>query len=77
MPSQRLTHAPDGALLMTVDVGGLLEITPWRLGCGAAIEVLDPPELRENARKIAGERAAQYLPVPSPRQPSCHTPAAS
>jgi predicted DNA-binding transcriptional regulator YafY len=75
-PSQRLIRAPDGSLLMTLEVGGLLEITPWLLGWGATVEVLDPPELRENMRRIASEMAAHYLSVPSTRQASCHGPTA-
>jgi predicted DNA-binding transcriptional regulator YafY len=64
-PSQRLIHEPDGSLLMTLDVGGLLEITPWLLGWGSTVEVLDPPELRASMRRIAGEMAARYEAVPS------------
>jgi len=74
-PSQRLIHALDGSLLMTLDVGGLLEITPWLLGWGSAVEVLDPPELRATMRTLAGEMAVLYQSTPSPRQPTCHTPA--
>ena len=55
----------EGSLLMTLDVGGLLEITPWLLGWGAAVEVLDPPELRDTIRQVACEMANRYLPVPS------------
>jgi predicted DNA-binding transcriptional regulator YafY len=40
-------------------------ITPWLLGWGAAVEVLDPPELRDFIRQIATEMADRYLPVPS------------
>jgi len=40
-PSQRLEFEPDGSVLMNLDVGGLVEISPWLLSWGAAIEVLD------------------------------------
>ena len=46
-PSQRLTDGPKGTLDMTVTVTGTVEITPWILGWGDAVEVLAPPALRE------------------------------
>src|SRR5438067_9514794 len=46
-PSQRLTDGPKGTLDMTVTVTGTVEITPWILGWGDAVEVLAPPDLRE------------------------------
>jgi predicted DNA-binding transcriptional regulator YafY len=63
-PSQHLELEPDGSLLMTLDVGGLLEITPWLLGWGSAVEVLDPPELRHSLSTTAAEMAGRY-PRPS------------
>jgi len=50
-PSQRLNDGPKGALDMTVTVTGTVEITPWILGWGEAVEVLAPLDLRD---KIAG-----------------------
>jgi proteasome accessory factor B len=64
-PSQRLETQPDGSLLMTLDVGGLLEITPWLLSWGAAMEVLEPPELRQSIRTIAGHMTARYTAATS------------
>jgi proteasome accessory factor B len=61
-PSQRLETEPDGSLLMTLDVGGLLEITPWILSWGSAVEVLDPPALRETIGKTAASMSERYLP---------------
>ena len=46
-PSQRLSDGPKGTLDMTVTVTGTVEITPWILGWGDAVEVLAPPTLRE------------------------------
>jgi predicted DNA-binding transcriptional regulator YafY len=59
-PSQRFEAAPDGGLLMLLDVGGVLEITPWLLSSGAAVEVLEPPTLRENIARVARDMAARY-----------------
>jgi predicted DNA-binding transcriptional regulator YafY len=59
-PSQRFETEQDGLLLMTLDVGGLLEITPWLLSWGAAVEVLEPPALRENIARIAADMVARY-----------------
>ena len=52
-PSQHLETQPDGSLVLTLDVGGLLEITPWLLSWGAAVEVLEPPALRDSIARIA------------------------
>src|SRR6266849_3785054 len=52
-PSQRLETQPDGSLVLTLDVGGLLEIIPWLLSWGAALEVLEPLALRDSIARIA------------------------
>jgi CRISPR-associated endonuclease/helicase Cas3 len=46
-PSQRLSEDKKGAVNMTVTVAGTVEITPWILGWGDAVEVLSPADLRE------------------------------
>src|SRR6058998_3113649 len=53
-PSQRLSDGPMGSLDMSVTVTGTVEITPWILGWGDAVEVLAPQGLRV---KIAGTGA--------------------
>jgi CRISPR-associated endonuclease/helicase Cas3 len=53
-PSQRLREERNGAVIMTVTVAGTVEITPWILGWGEAVEVLSPAELRQ---KIAASGA--------------------
>jgi predicted DNA-binding transcriptional regulator YafY len=58
--SQEFIDMPDGSLTMTLEVGGLLEITPWVLGWGSAIEVLEPPELRRVIARTASDMALQY-----------------
>jgi predicted DNA-binding transcriptional regulator YafY len=51
-PSQRLEDLADGGLEMSVTVAGTLEITPWILGWGDAVEVLSPAELRDRVAEI-------------------------
>ena len=58
-PSQQLTDAPNGAVDMTVTVTGTIEITPWILGWGDAVEVVAPRELRDKIRDIAAGMAAR------------------
>jgi predicted DNA-binding transcriptional regulator YafY len=59
-PSQRIEHQPDGSLEMTLDVGGLLEITPWLLGWGAAVEIIEPQALRDSIASIARDMVERY-----------------
>ncbi|TMD12706.1 MAG: transcriptional regulator [Chloroflexi bacterium] len=51
-PSQRLDDLPDGGVEMSVTVAGTVEITPWILGWGDAVEVLSPVELRRRVAQI-------------------------
>jgi predicted DNA-binding transcriptional regulator YafY len=63
-PSQQLTDGPKGSVDMMVKVTGTIEITPWILGWGEAVEVLAPPSLREKIAEIAqkmGERNRSKL----------------
>jgi predicted DNA-binding transcriptional regulator YafY len=57
-PSQRLGDGPRGSVDMTVTVTGTVEITPWILGWGEAVEVLAPPELRKKIA-VAGAKLAE------------------
>jgi len=45
--SQRLEDLPDGSCLFTVLVGSTMEMKPWIRQWGADVEVLSPPELRQ------------------------------
>jgi predicted DNA-binding transcriptional regulator YafY len=45
--SQRLEDVPDGSCLFTVRVGSTLEMKPWIRQWGADVEVVSPPELRQ------------------------------
>lgn len=59
-PSQELEPLADGSLEMSLDVGGLLEITPWVLSWGAAVEVLAPAELRDAIATTARAMSDRY-----------------
>ncbi len=56
-PSQRLRDDKKGAVNMTVTVAGTVEITPWILGWGDAVEVLSPAGLREKIAATGGKMA--------------------
>ena len=45
--SQRLEDVPDGSCLFTVRVGSTMEMKPWIRQWGADVEVVSPPELRQ------------------------------
>ena len=46
-PSERAERDSEGRLIWTVEVDEPQELLPWVRGWGAACEVLEPPELRE------------------------------
>jgi predicted DNA-binding transcriptional regulator YafY len=58
--SQRLTELPDGGLELRVTVAGIVEIRPWVLSWGDAVEVLEPAELREAVSAAVRRAAARY-----------------
>jgi predicted DNA-binding transcriptional regulator YafY len=57
-PSQVLKDGPGGSAEMSVTVTGTIEITPWILGWGEAVEVLAPAQLRHKIAAI-GEKLAE------------------
>ncbi len=59
-PSQQETELPDGRLEVTYRVSGILEILPWILGWGSAVEVLGPVELRQRVAETARQMAQRY-----------------
>lgn len=59
-PSQRLTPGPNGTVEMSVTVAGTVEIAPWILGWGEAVEVLSPPELRARVAEAARVLVQRY-----------------
>jgi len=71
-PSQRLSDGPKGTLDMTVTVTGTVEITPWILGWGDAVEVVAPQDLRDKiagmGAKMAERNSARAGLLPTPRR---------
>jgi predicted DNA-binding transcriptional regulator YafY len=59
-PSQKLKTIPDGRLRLTLDVRGLVEITPWVLSWGSDVEVVAPVALRKRVAEIAARMGATY-----------------
>ncbi|GAC1327071.1 MAG: WYL domain-containing protein [Candidatus Dormibacteria bacterium] len=59
-PSQKVKARPDGSLQVTLDVRGLVEITPWILSWGADVEVLAPKKLRDSVAATMRASAAHY-----------------
>ena len=58
--SQELTDLDDGGVEMAVTVAGTVEIRPWILSWGDAVEVLEPDELREAVAAAVRGAAAHY-----------------
>ncbi len=59
--SQELTELPKGRLELAVTVNGIVEIQPWIMSWGGAVEVLEPEALREavaSSARLAAERYA-------------------
>jgi len=58
--SQQLTELPDGRIEMRLSVAGIVEIRPWILSWGDAVEVLEPPALRDVVAAAVRNAAARY-----------------
>jgi proteasome accessory factor B len=58
--SQELRDLPDGRVELTVKVAGIVEIRPWIMSWGDAVEVLEPPELRGVVATAVGRLAERY-----------------
>ena len=59
-PSEHVTHEEDGSVLWRARVPGTVEIRRWILGWGAQVEVLAPPELREEIAETYRKAAERY-----------------
>jgi proteasome accessory factor B len=59
-PTERVTHQEDGTVLWRARVPGTVEIRRWILQWGAQVEVLAPPELREEVAEILRKGAERY-----------------
>ena len=58
--SQVLSELPDGGVELTVTVAGIIEIRPWILSWGEAVEVLEPVALRDGVAAAVRDAAARY-----------------
>ena len=58
--SQRIADLPDGRLELSVTVAGIVEIRPWVLSWGEAVEVLEPAALRDAVAAATRGAAARY-----------------
>ena len=58
--SQRLTALDDGRIELAVTVAGIVEIRPWILSWGDAVEVVAPPALREAVARMVQRAAERY-----------------
>jgi len=59
-PSQVLEKQKDGSLLMTLRVADTIELYSWIMGWGEKVEVLEPPELREEVFHTAKSMVKVY-----------------
>ncbi|HSW58636.1 MAG TPA: transcriptional regulator, partial [Dehalococcoidales bacterium] len=59
-PSQVLEKQRDGSVIMTLTVFYTYELVTWILGWGEKVEVLEPPELREEVLQTARAMAKIY-----------------
>jgi proteasome accessory factor B len=59
-PTEHVTREADGSLTWRARVPGTLEIRRWILEWGAQVEVIEPPELREEVANIYRAAAARY-----------------
>jgi proteasome accessory factor B len=61
--SQQLADTPDGGCVLRMRVGGIREVRSWVLSWGADVEVLAPPELRDEVAAHARRMADRYAAI--------------
>ncbi len=59
-PSQKLETRPDGSLELHLEVGSTTELRDWILSFGAAAEVLEPDDLRDEVAAELERALGQY-----------------
>jgi proteasome accessory factor B len=59
-PTERVTREADGSVVWRARVPGTIEIRRWILEWGAQVEVLAPPELRDEVAATYRKAAARY-----------------
>jgi proteasome accessory factor B len=63
-PSQKITKNTDGSVVISLEAGGVMEIVSWVLSYGSNAEVMGPPGLRDQVRKIVTGMEQIYLGAP-------------
>jgi proteasome accessory factor B len=59
-PTQRIATADDGSLTWRATVAGTIEIRLWVLSWGDTVEVLEPPDLRNDVARTHRQAASLY-----------------
>ena len=59
-------NGPDGSVIFTLAALRLEDLLPWLLACGDAVEILKPPELRQEILRIARALSERYASRPTP-----------
>lgn len=59
-PDEKVTKLKNGAVEYRVEVAGIDEIARWILGFGREATVIEPPELRDKVRELAGGALANH-----------------
>ena len=59
---RKLKELPDGRVELTVKVAGIVEIRPWIMSWGDAVEVLEPPALRDVVATAVRRLSERYGP---------------
>ena len=65
-PSQVFKKGKDGSVVLTMEVGGLVEVMSWVLGFGRQAEVLEPANLRQAVAEEVSATAGKYVRRPQP-----------
>ena len=63
-PSQVFKKEKDGNVILTLEVGGLVEVMSWVLGFGRQAEVLEPEHLRKAVAEELSIAAEKYADKP-------------
>jgi predicted DNA-binding transcriptional regulator YafY len=63
-PSQVFKKDQDGSVVLTMEVGGLVEVMSWVLGFGGQAEVIEPEHLRQAVTEELAATSGKYLGEP-------------
>lgn len=59
-PSQSIAEEGNGAIVISFEAGGAMEILSWVLSYGRHAEILEPPGLRAEMERITAEMGSMY-----------------